>query len=347
MSMTSQERVATALRLEEPDQVPWIELFVDPYLAEKLLQWGGPDNQTFSLEENQYNLEQAIQLSSFLGLDNFAYIMRAPVYAHLDEGIDGRLYYGKGMIKTEADLDLIHFPDPYDEELYTEAEDFVTNKGDYSAWFVTRIGLLSVMLGMGTEAFSFALYDNLPLVEKLLDMYCDWICVVAERINKMGFDVFCSTDDMAFNINTFFSPAIFKSLVMPRYERVREKIGLPWVIHSDGNMMPFMDDLMSLGIAGFHPNEKGAMDIRLMKNTLGDRLCLFGNVDLNILGLGSPDEVDSEVRELIRDIAPGGGYIISSGNCLAGYLKPENVLAMRDAIQKYGQYPIRASIHEN
>lgn len=347
MSMTPQERVAAALSLEEPDQVPWIELFVDPYLAEMLLQWGGPNNQTFSLEENQYNWEQAIQLSSYLGLDNIAYIMRAPVYAQLDEGKDGRLYYGKGMIQTEADLDLIQFPDPYDEALYTEAEEFTTNKGDYSAWFVTRIGLLSVMLGMGTEAFSFALYDNRPLVEKLLDIYCDWICVVAERVCKMGFDVFCSTDDMAFRTNTFFSPAIFKSLVMPRYERVKEVINLPWVIHSDGNMMPFIDELMNLGIAGFHPNERGAMDIRLMKSTRGDRLCLFGNVDLNILGLGSPEEVDSEVRELIRDVAPGGGYVISSGNCLAGYLKPENVLAMREAVRRYGHYPIQVSNNKN
>jgi hypothetical protein len=32
--------------------------------------------------------------------------------------------------------------------------------------------------------------------------------------------------------------------------------------------------------------------------------------------------------------------MISSGNSLASYLKPENVLAMSKAIKKYGKYPI-------
>jgi len=56
--------------------------------------------------------------------------------------------------------------------------------------------------------------------------------------------------------------------------------------------------------------------------------------------MGTPEETDREVRELIRDLAPGGGYMISSGNSLASYLKPECVLAMARAIRKYGKYPL-------
>jgi uroporphyrinogen decarboxylase len=156
----------------------------------------------------------------------------------------------------------------------------------------------------------------------------------------MGFDIFITTDDMAFKTAPFFSPKVFHDLVMPRYRRLREKVTLPWLIHSDGNLMPFMEDLVSLGISGLHPNEKGAMDIRQMKKDYGDRLCLLGNVDLNILGLGTPADVDEEVRGLIRDVAPGGGYMVTSGNSLAGYLKPECVIALAEAVQKYGRYPI-------
>jgi uroporphyrinogen-III decarboxylase len=66
----------------------------------------------------------------------------------------------------------------------------------------------------------------------------------------------------------------------------------------------------------------------------------LGNIDLNILGAGTPQEVEDEVRELIRDVGCSGGYIVTSGNSLAGYLKPENVIALSKAVQKYGQYPI-------
>ena len=100
------------------------------------------------------------------------------------------------------------------------------------------------------------------------------------------------------------------------------------------------DDLLDLGIAGLHPIQKGAMDIRDMKERYGDRLCLLGNVDLNILGIGTPQEVKAEVHSLIKDVGPDGGYIVTSGNSLAGYLKPENVIALSEAVQEYGKYPI-------
>jgi uroporphyrinogen decarboxylase len=104
--------------------------------------------------------------------------------------------------------------------------------------------------------------------------------------------------------------------------------------------MPLLADLLSLPIAGLHPNEKGAMDIVAMKRDYGRRLCLLGNVDLNILTLGTTQDVDEEVRQLIRDVGPGGGYIVTSGNSLAGYVRPENVIAMSRAVQKYGLYPL-------
>jgi len=49
----------------------------------------------------------------------------------------------------------------------------------------------------------------------LLDLYVDWAEVVAERVCRMGFDVFVSTDDIAFGAATFFSPEVFRELVYP------------------------------------------------------------------------------------------------------------------------------------
>ena len=77
-----------------------------------------------------------------------------------------------------------------------------------------------------------------------------------------------------------------------------------------------------------------------MKREYGDRLCLLGNVDLNILTLGTREDVDEEVRGLIRDVGPGGGYIVTSGSSLAAYVKPENAVALSKAVQKYGHYPL-------
>ena len=340
MSMSSRERVMAAIAREEPDRVPYCELAVDRALAQKLMGWGEPITQAANLEANAYSVEEAKELSSRLKIDNISYVMRAPVYAHKVAGKDGRLFYGEGMIQSEEDLGILELPDPYDDALYAEAEEWLKRRGDFAAFFVTRIGIFPTVLSMGMEAFSVALYENRPFVERILDTYCDWIEVVAERVCQLGFDVFFSTDDMAHKSAPFFSPQVFRELVLPRYEKVAPKITIPWAIHTDGNIMPFLDDLLDLGIAGLHPLEKGAMDIRAVKRTYGDRICLLGNIDLNILGAGTPQDVDDEVRGLIRDVGPGGGYIVTSGNSLAAYCLPENVLALSDAVQKYGRYPL-------
>lgn len=339
-TMNSRERVTAALRREEPDRVPYCELAVDRALAEKLMEWGQPDSERADLEANIYNVEEAKALAARLGKDNICCLIKAPIYAEKIEGKEGRLFYGDGLVRTEEDLDMLVLPDPHDDALYAEAEEFARNKGDYSLWFTTRMGVFNAWLTMGVEPFSVALYENRPFVEEVLDRYYNWMEVVAERICQLDFDVFFTTDDMAFKSQPFFSPKVFEELILPRHRKVAEKITIPWCMHSDGNLMPFLDNILDLGIDGLHPIEKGAMDIRDMKRDYGDRICLLGNVDLNLLGIGTTEQVDEEVRGLIRDVAPGGGYIVTSGNSLAAYLNPTNVLALSEAVQKYGEYPI-------
>ena len=176
---------------------------------------GEPSTQAANLETNAYTVDETKAIASRLGLDNIAYVLRAPVYAEKHPGSDGRLFYGNGLIKTTADLAMLQLPDPYSDELYEEAELFARKKGAFSAWFVTRIGIFPTWLSMGIECFSLALYENRRFVEDVLDTYCDWAAVVAERVCQLGFDVYVSTDDMAFKTAPFFSPRIFANWCCP------------------------------------------------------------------------------------------------------------------------------------
>ena len=56
--------------------------------------------------------------------------------------------------------------------------------------------------------------------------------------------------------------------------------------------------------------------------------------------LGTPEEVDKEVKERIAVAGPGGGYIVTSANSLTDYCKTENVWAIAKAVKKYGKYPL-------
>jgi uroporphyrinogen decarboxylase len=102
-----------------------------------------------------------------------------------------------------------------------------------------------------------------------------------------------------------------------------------------------MGDIIEAGFNAFNPIEPVAMDIRALKEQVGDRLSLIGNVDLSYtLTRGTPEEVRAEVRGLIRDVAPGGGYALASANSVPEYVPWENFVAMHAAWLDYGRYPI-------
>lgn len=342
MKMNSRERVMAALRREIPDRVPYLEIGVDQSLAQELMGWPKSGSATGgSLKKSPFTVEEAKALSRKLGMDNIYFVLRAPDMSILGTGKDGRTFPVDGRIKSEADLQRIQLPDPTRDEFYADAETFLKGREDFACCLVTRAGLTQTYLSMGMDTFFMALLDNRPLVEKMLDLYFDWTCKIAERASQMGFDFFFTTDDFAFKTGLFFSPALFQELLVPRYRRLKSKLTIPWALHSDGNIEPVLNTLLDLGVVATHPNEIGAVDIRAIKKKYGHRLCVMGNVDLVTLGNGTPEQTDAEVRNLIRDLAPGGGYIVSSGNSLASYLKLDCVTAMIQAIQRYGRYPIK------
>lgn len=344
--MISRERVLKAIRRGEPDRVPYCEFGIDVGFAEHFLSVENADAEYAIAEDvgvlkSPFSVDESKQLADVLGLDNIYYAIRAPIFAAKSVGKDGRVFYGEGLIKTEADIQRMDLPDPLDDSLYLEAEEFANHKGDYAACFITRIGLYPTIDSMGFENFCVSLFENPAFVERVFDKYCHWTEAVAERMCQMDFDFFVTTDDMAFNTGPFFSPDVFHNLVLPRFKRVGERLNMPWVLHSDGDISLFLREIADhLNVAGIHPIEQGPMDIRVIKKEYGNRFCLLGNVPLPLLSNGTTLEVDNEVKKLIRDIAPQGGYVVTSGNSLTNYLNPENAVALSKAVQKYGAYPI-------
>jgi uroporphyrinogen-III decarboxylase len=73
------------------------------------------------------------------------------------------------------------------------------------------------------------------------------------------------------------------------------------------------------------------------KETVGRAACLAGNVPLDLLCTGTPDDVRTYCKELIDGAGRNGGFILSSGAGMQGS-KPDNVKAMIDFSKEYGVY---------
>jgi uroporphyrinogen decarboxylase len=83
------------------------------------------------------------------------------------------------------------------------------------------------------------------------------------------------------------------------------------------------------------------MDIKAVKREYRSKIAIIGNIDLGYtLTRGTPEEVRAEVRQRIHDLAPGGGYAVSSSNSVPEYVPFANFNAMREATFEYGRYPI-------
>jgi uroporphyrinogen decarboxylase len=83
------------------------------------------------------------------------------------------------------------------------------------------------------------------------------------------------------------------------------------------------------------------MDIVALKRRYRGRLTLLGNLDCDLLVRGTPAQIDTTVFELMRQVAPGGGYIFSTANSVLMDVPLQNLEAMLNAARRYGQYPIR------
>ncbi|MGE5842993.1 MAG: uroporphyrinogen decarboxylase family protein [Deltaproteobacteria bacterium] len=151
-------------------------------------------------------------------------------------------------------------------------------------------------------------------------------------------------DDVAFGTGPMISPAAFRKHVFSWYKKVGERChenNRVFLMHSDGDLTMLMDDLIGMGLDVIQPIDPSCMDMVRVKKQWGDRVCLIGNVSNELLRSGTTEEIAARVKELLRDVAPGGGFALGSGNSVPNWARFENYMAMRETCLKHGSYPIR------
>lgn len=207
-----------------------------------------------------------------------------------------------------------------------------------------KIFTLSWML-MGFETFAESLAAEPEFAGKVLRRVAGIQLRALDQVLAMEHvaAVF-SVDDIAHTNGTMLSPAMLREYLFPWYRRMAERChasGRLFFMHSDGNLTSVIDDLIALGLDALHPIDPTAMDLAEIKRRWGDRLCLFGNVDTELLRSGTPNQIRDRVLEILRDAAPGGGCAIGSGNSVPEWAAFENYTAMRETVLSEGSYPIK------
>jgi uroporphyrinogen decarboxylase len=352
------ERVRAALRREEPDRVPICEFLVDPPVKEAFLGRHVGNSLT---RADDYDVAADVQFWYQAGFD---FMHLAPNYLGLFPGgwnvaeSDYSVYDDapvqkawmeehQGVIRTPADVESYPWPSPDDVDLRDIVraaellpEGMMLTSGTWGIFETTRAL-------MGFEAAAIAIYDQPGLVESVLERMGHFLFNLFLRVlelPKVGAVWFA--DDLSSADTYFVNPNWYRKNLFPwlrKYGEAAAAKGLPLIYHCDGTMWEVLPDVVECGVSAIQPVEPKAMDIVEVKRKWGKHLCLIGNVDLGgSLTRGTPQDVERDVRDLIRRVAPGGGYMVGSSNSITSYVPLENFRAMIEATFKWGKYPIQA-----
>ena len=342
-------RVLTALRCEVPDKVPFVFGYIAKEIREALLgepvDYGysyknGDWSPTFRPGEETY-LEPYqctdARVARMLGLDALGFQMMTPVFATVDRTPDGVVYIKEPLLTSPEALAKAKLPDVDDERIYKEAREFVRRyKGEFALYCRIRLGISPVLNSMGVDNFSYAVFDEPDFVKEAVQFHTEWVARHIRNLIECGFDFLWTFDDMAFKSAPLFSNDTFKEFFFPYLKKAADEITVPWLFHSDGNLLPALDELLKLGMNGIHPLEPGAMDLRVLKENYGDRLCLVGNVDIDhTMTSATPEEIAACVKEKMDILGPGGGFIISDSNSVPNGVRPENILEIAKCVEQY------------
>ena len=309
--MTPKERFLTALERGIPDRVP-----------------------TFELE---FQLSEELCGKRFLGEDDLRGLTARQVEYKLSENAQTLI---EVYSRLEHDAICVHY---LNEQHQMDMSRLIHKlAGNKFALFAHGDGTFAIPDGDGMEKMAIAMYEDPDFLHaqarKLRDdaIEHDW------KLLDAGYDGFILCSDYCFNQGPFMSPKMFSEFITPYLSElifaIRQKGGYT-IKHTDGNIMPIIDQLVSANPHALHSLDPMAgVDIAEVKRLYGDRVALCGNVHCAAMQTGTEEEVIASAEYCLTHAKPGGGYIFATSNIPFKGLPLERYLLVLDVWKRMRDY---------
>jgi uroporphyrinogen decarboxylase len=376
--MNSKERVFMAINHAEPDRVP-IDFWATPPMLSRLLRelgyLPGEDMARTDAVQHAATVRQAMMQAYIRLLEGFdadfreihpAYIGPPPqefpdgsrtsmfgcrsITVQTQFGTyDHYISYPLDEVTTPEEV-MEHScwmdPDWFDYESLgpqcAMAKDYAVLTGSFSIWnfsFFTR-GMEKILLDLAL----------LPEVaDAIIECHTRFAMQYYERTLEAGngaIDIVRTYDDYGTQLGLMMRPATWRKLIKPRLVALVDLVhgyGAKFMLHSCGSVIDILPDIIDAGVDILDPVQTKAsgMEPETLKERFGSQICFHGGLDTqDVLPRGSPEDVEEEVKHLLRVFAPGGGYLFNSSQALLLDTPLENVQAMYKAARQWGCYPI-------
>lgn len=255
-------------------------------------------------------------------------------------------HYPLGDVRDISDLDRFVWPSPdwfdagdlYENLLRTDREEgeraVVVGNGNIfeCSWYM-----------VGFERMLMMLADNPDLANEIMRRVTDFFVgyftkVLAAARGRV--DIAFTADDIGQQNGLIMSLPMWEELVKPHHMRLNKTIhefGAKVMYHSDGAVTRAVPGFIDMGIDVLEALQFDAagMDPTALKEKHGGRLCFHGGVSVqSTLPFGTPEQVRAEVRERIRVLGKGGGYILAPSHAIQAGTPPENIVAFLEAAKE-------------
>ena len=217
-------------------------------------------------------------------------------------------------------------------------------------WLLFPFERAHAMQGMEVFLMNMAMDRDFAraLLEKIA-LYCKQLMgLFLEQLGD-NVDIIKIGDDLGTQESLMISPKMYREILKPVHADfisfIKARTNAKVLFHSDGDVAPLIPDFIEIGVDILNPVQTSAgkmSDLASLKKLYGNNIVFCGGIDSHrILPHGSVADVRDEVRRVIGALGRGGGCMIGAVHTVMNDVPPENVLAMVDAVEEFGYYPLR------
>jgi uroporphyrinogen decarboxylase len=334
------KRLQDTLFNKKTDAIPLIELGIDPYIKSSIL--GRPFNSLKDDVEFMYHMGyDFVKIQPLIHFDVQTQNLSKSVYTSQTGSADDRAWApdSKGIIKNWADFEKFPWPDKSEIE-YTKFEE-VRDLLPEGMGVIGQYGDVFTLVWemMGFENFAIAIYEEPDLIAALFNKISDLILSMFKTMADMDWiGALWYSDDIAYSSGLMINPDILRKYFFPLLAQIGSRADerdIPLIYHSDGLLWDVMDDIIASGVKALHPIEPKSMDLAEVKNKVGDKLCLCGGIEVDLLARGSESDIIALVEKWLTEVGIQGGYCAGSSNSIPEYVNIDNYKAMiKTVLQK-------------
>ena len=176
-------------------------------------------------------------------------------------------------------------------------------------------------------------------LDKLVEIHLANLEKFLEAVGEY-IDIILFGDDLGMQTGPMISPQMYREFFKPRHKllwnRAKQLADVKVMLHCCGGVRELIPDLIEASVDAINPVQISCsgMDAGRLKAEFGADITFWGGGcdTRDILPSGTPQQVAENVKEQVRILGPGGGFVFQQVHNILANIPPANIVAMFDAV---------------